>query len=1169
MSPDILNVTGNSTVLTALGTIAQQQLDGLAVDGACPASPLMALPTSSAKLGPMMQNLPAFIKSAFQSNHWDAMALGSSSIYKLVNWSIIPGPNGGADQGQMRNITNSSHVLAEHQHVTADHSSLLSNVQFLKNLTRYPRVNKVFITTIEGQIITIIVVVCFILVFLIREWVVQQQPGVNMGAGFDAELARERRLNALQEELQAAAEELAREMPRREGADIGGRVPVDVGDRPIARPRRRAARIEEEERVPGIDRAPEETLPDFEVDHNGTPLPTDANNDQGGIRNRRPVMPTRDALTSAAEIQRRLTEESSTSTSDSIVAGEFISIWRRANGSPEEVLRIIETEGLDEKLRYWKNAMISLNQGPAQRQIREPDFEHANTNRATLQIIGDTKSSDTYQTNFQEPRDSDGNENDVYSHVPSRDRKVWLGHSNSSVLRDSADDENNELSRNPVLDEEAVSLGNGKGKEKAVDAPVEPLLDIQDTESGRTDLEPSHLTFSTELTSRSSQNQGPFQSSPLRQRAASDGPRIKDSISPLASNSWTFTKLPSTAEFAAPADDTQGIPEELAWKSAQDIRVRDAINRGRESKNNIPRMEFPSTPGTDGSVHPSSSLQPESANHQSVTRATYPWDEMSAETTFSDSEAVAAQDLRQSGHEARNTAPQDVPFDSDAREPPPADDEQSPPTAAVPILPDNPQDGFFGRVADWLWGDLVVPLDMPPGDDEQVVRDIAAEAPFVPVAQNNGFLGEDEHDDGADVQDREVVAAALAAGIDPNDQDALDDAEDFDGIMELVGMRGPLAGLVQNGLFSAVLISLTVALGVWVPYNFGRLVILLAANPTSTMKLPLKIVFSLAAVLQDLTLVFLGSIAYLLLKLCMLPNLLISITADGPAASTDMPTPGLALECIQIANHAGERILDGLVGALIHLPESEVPAFSAVSHEALLQIKDAIAFTLHTVSSFGAALFIESPARIIWKSCIDWFSVSRSILTFGSRTWENISAMSALMGRSDSWVITLNMPEREIPVDPSLSNWSGGDRFWAVLAGYIAFCFMGAAYLRKGSPFSSSQTGREWEATIIDILNQAGGVMKVILIISIEMLVFPLYCGLLLDMALLPLFDNATMLSRAVFTIDTPLTSIFVHWFVGTCYMFHFALFVSMCRKIMRSGVLCKFSSPYKLKPFN
>jgi len=60
------------------------------------------------------------------------------------------------------------------------------------------------------------------------------------------------------------------------------------------------------------------------------------------------------------------------------------------------------------------------------------------------------------------------------------------------------------------------------------------------------------------------------------------------------------------------------------------------------------------------------------------------------------------------------------------------------------------------------------------------------------------------------------------------------------------------------------------------------------------------------------------------------------------------------------------------------------------------------------------------------------------------------------------------------------------------------------------------------------------------------------------DFALLPLFEEATILSRIQFFADFPLTSVFVHWFVGTCYMFHFALFVSMCRKIMRSGVLCE-----------
>jgi len=63
------------------------------------------------------------------------------------------------------------------------------------------------------------------------------------------------------------------------------------------------------------------------------------------------------------------------------------------------------------------------------------------------------------------------------------------------------------------------------------------------------------------------------------------------------------------------------------------------------------------------------------------------------------------------------------------------------------------------------------------------------------------------------------------------------------------------------------------------------------------------------------------------------------------------------------------------------------------------------------------------------------------------------------------------------------------------------------------------------------------------------------------DIAMLPLFETATVASRIQFAVDFPFTNVFVHWFVGTCYMFHFALFVSMCRKIMRTGVLCEHGS--------
>jgi len=61
------------------------------------------------------------------------------------------------------------------------HHSLLSGISFFDNLTSNPAFNKLVTDILEGQIITLSVVVAFILVFLIREWVVQQQPMINMG----------------------------------------------------------------------------------------------------------------------------------------------------------------------------------------------------------------------------------------------------------------------------------------------------------------------------------------------------------------------------------------------------------------------------------------------------------------------------------------------------------------------------------------------------------------------------------------------------------------------------------------------------------------------------------------------------------------------------------------------------------------------------------------------------------------------------------------------------------------------------------------------------------------------------------------------------------------------------------------------------------------------------
>ncbi|KAG9999964.1 hypothetical protein KCU72_g18351, partial [Aureobasidium melanogenum] len=147
-------------------------------------------------------------------------------------------------------------------------------------------------------------------------------------------------------------------------------------------------------------------------------------------------------------------------------------------------------------------------------------------------------------------------------------------------------------------------------------------------------------------------------------------------------------------------------------------------------------------------------------------------------------------------------------------------------------------------------------------------------------------------------------------------------------------------------------------------------------------------------------------------------------------------------------------------------------------------------------------------------------------------------------------------------LDPSLAVWTNEDRCLAVLAGYILLAMIGTMYLLRKESLFNSPGLQQVEKSFADLLKQAGGVLKVILIISIEMLVFPLYCGMLLDCALLPLFENASVASRLAFASRSPWLFVFLHWFIGTCYMFHFALFVSMCRRILRSGVLYFIRDP-------
>ncbi|OBT43789.1 hypothetical protein VE00_06266 [Pseudogymnoascus sp. WSF 3629] len=1171
------------------------KLASLAANGTSPASPLLGYPTTTPIMWEALTKLYELVVS-----HRYNMSLPEPSIMGIFN--SIYSTMGLREYGLPSNISNrtTDAMLLDpypvfNQAIVIKHPSLLSDVYFLKNLTRSNWVNRLIVTCLEGQIITVVVVVCFILIFLIREWVVQQQPGINMGAGFNAEFANP-----------DAREQLPAHDP------IENLRHADRGD------------------VAAIDRI----IHDFEAiqdvmdrraEDRGEPVPARARRRMGSFdennTNRDDSLAAarnldrqddRDSDDEGDEADESLLAELPTSI-DQIDATEFIALWRRADGDADKILRLMEEEGLGERLKYWKSALEALRQGDAESGVvgsrriggvpnKSPELENGEElGESSRNRDGPKSRPEKSRLLTMDPTQQEQHIGDILYHkvkvlVPELAGRVtgMLLELETSELLDLVDDDDTLYAKmddalivyNGFLMSEGNDpiLTNEKGKdqllrelvlrkartmrveraEKVADIflemDIEDLLNIiEDDATFKTRTEEVFAFYELHLT----QMRKVFPSRKAKDKYLAEHPDfMPPKITPSSSASSRAAAADEAATRFRPRSASDGGPK-LPSALARDYWDFDGLPDTEEQHTNTDSVAQPQGSSTDRStdVNGDNELLEVHASEQD------------RHSTMQDDLAGGADDVEGAGRQSTDDREQPTeptaPLDGSGVATPQGDDVpplENPPPPPGPGngQPRNPPEGIIGHLTDWLWGDVDGAAYEVEGDDEHVVDDIDAEEPFVPRNRREALdhaidIGALNLDDPRDLV--QAVIDNQADDLDPNDPNELDDAEDFDGIMELIGMHGPLTSLIQNALFGAVLISLTVALGVWLPYNVGKLTLLLTANPISTIKLPLKLVFKAAAVVQDLTLVLIGYISYALIRLVSILMASFTIKPNKLFLSTS-DTANLALNSLKFAYSAGERVTGGFIGAMAQIPDSEIPAFSAASHESLIQIQSLFSKIIGFITGSGLAQAVTSSTGSEALPAFDTTHLREAAAAVGQSIMAYLTALPSMLAKPETWVIRLNAHPRAEPIDLALSYWDGTDRAYAIIAGYAAFIFLGAAYVRKGSPFSSSQTGKDWESTIIDVLNQAGGVMKVILIISIEMLVFPLYCGMLLDAATLPLFENATVASRAVFAITSPLTSIFVHWFVGTCYMFHFALFVSMCRKILRSGVLYFIRDP-------
>ena len=913
--------------------------------------------------------------------------------------------------------------------------SLLSDFTFLTSLTRWRTVNNLVIDTLEGQLITLSICVAFILIFLIREWVVQQAPGINMGAAIDAAAVAQPPAPPVPQ-LQRLARQHAEQ-------ELGGIIRNEE-----ARVRNaEAPQIAQPPHTPEQENTVEERLQKLSEPLNGDEAqPSDWN---------APTSPEQSALEvvssnrlhvqSSNELKVEMTEDTlkeqdsnKEPSKESPRASTLMDYLRRADGDPGKVIALIRSDGRSEELEW----IILYMRSQQRKRSRNTSAESSDANDPNGTMA---------DSSVEQASDGSG--------------ESW------QVVGDNA----------------AYSAGSATN-------PFE--------------------NFDASFVAESSDDADSHQLRERRQGTSSN--RRDESSSPATSPSLHKNKQRATLDLPEASESFAGRSRSLGSRLSSDELT------------NWP----PSPPLTP---------QPQSTfdqSHLPPTNSAVP--STSHDSRAIDDEAPESLTSRQSG-----------------------------PAAQASAIQHPARETFGEKITEWLWGGVAESAatnEEQLAHEERVVEDIAREAPFVPVARGQPLL-----ENGNNVvnpgQDPEVVRAAVEAGINPNQPEAVEDGEDLEGIMELLGIQGPIAGLIQNGIFSAILISMTVFLGIWVPYIAGKMVLVFLANPISLLiKLPLRWASSLADLVIDSFIFIVSFILYWIDNAAQL--ILLPLGWAIPFLKRRQENRIVAMLSLQFAQSALQRLEKMFIATGDTLSDSDIPVFSIIAHESLQHIEQKAA-NLTTASMDRTLTFFRTVSaeefNVVAGLRHAISRLARMSAGFIGYVPKKVGSLSTSLTSAtllNPMSISLTIPHRTKPLDYSLAEWSTRDRVSAIILGYMAFSLAGFFYLKLRTIFRDARAAEKPEGTITNILFQAGGIMKVILIISIEMIVFPLYCGLLLDVALLPLFENRSLVSRMEFTFRSPATSLFVHWFIGTCYMFHFALFVSMCRKIMRNGVLYFIRDP-------
>ena len=311
-----------------------------------------------------------------------------------------------------------------------------------------------------------------------------------------------------------------------------------------------------------------------------------------------------------------------------------------------------------------------------------------------------------------------------------------------------------------------------------------------------------------------------------------------------------------------------------------------------------------------------------------------------------------------------------------------------------------------------------------------------------------------------------------------DEEDGPWEREDWDGILEVIGLIGPLNNLFQNLAFAITIMGAAVTLLIGIPLFIGKLILIVeVVKPLS---------------------------------------FLVQTTAKGMRIIT-APIADIVTEIMREVVFA--------------------PMLSSI--QALERI---LARKLGLVGSRSSSFRLDLSTKHI---PMDRILTALDLETM-SEIWQR--GLQALQSGYERGM------ERSVHL---ASSHRLADNVWCLLLGYatagLAVSIL--AFLAEGRFGAVPRKA-------VEQFKQLSLLIKLAFFMGIELVVFPLVIGTVINICTIPLFEGGSLSSRVTDLHQGPFGVIFISWLVGTLFMFGFATFLSHIRTASRKGALFFIRDP-------